>query len=309
MPERTLYLFPDTNLFIQCKPLEELDWSEWQNFSEVHLLVSHPVQWEIDDQKNRGNNRVAKRARATYQLFRKIIDGSQEYELIRGSNPVVKLYLEALSLPSPDLKNVLDYSKPDDEIVGCLYRFLQENPDKEARLITHDGGPMMRAKALGLPFVPIMDDWMLPPEHNETERENARLKNEIEQLKKLGPRFEIRCLDEKDREIQEVEGEYRVFKPLSDDDLEESIELLKRRVPMATKFGGKEHSGGQITINEVFSYPPSAQTIAHYTEREYPEWIETCRLVLSNLHKSLQRKSGLPRIRFAIRNLGTHGAC
>ena len=295
MPEQTLYLFPDTNLFIQCKPLEELDWSEWQNFSEIHLLVSLPVQREIDDQKNRGNNRVAKRARATSQLFRKFIDDSQEYELIRSSTPVVKLYLDAPGLPSPDLKGVLNYSKADDEIVGYLHRFLQDNPDKDARLLTHDVGPMMAAKSLELPFVPIRDDWILPPEHNETERENARLKNEIEQLKNLGPRFEIRCLDEKDREIPKVEGECRVFKPLSDDDLEESIELLKRLVPMETNFGGKTPS----------FRPPSDRAIAHYTESEYPEWIEACRLVLSNLHKSLQRKSGLPRIRFAIRNSGT----
>ena len=38
MSKRTLYLFPDTNVFIQCKPLEQLDWSEWQEFSEIHLL-------------------------------------------------------------------------------------------------------------------------------------------------------------------------------------------------------------------------------------------------------------------------------
>ena len=29
MTTRTLCLFLDTNLFIQCRPSEELDWSEW----------------------------------------------------------------------------------------------------------------------------------------------------------------------------------------------------------------------------------------------------------------------------------------
>ena len=28
MTQHILYLFPDTNVFIQCKPLEQLDWSE-----------------------------------------------------------------------------------------------------------------------------------------------------------------------------------------------------------------------------------------------------------------------------------------
>ena len=43
MSEKTLYLFPDTNLFIQCKPLAELDWSEWSEFTEISLIVCRPV--------------------------------------------------------------------------------------------------------------------------------------------------------------------------------------------------------------------------------------------------------------------------
>ena len=127
MAEHILYLFPDTNVFIQCRPLDHLDWSEWKEVSEVHLLVSRPVQREIDNQKNRGNDRVANKARSTYRIFRKIIDSEQGYELVNGSSPTVKLFLQAPSLPSPELQDTLDYNKPDDEIVGCLHRFRQEN--------------------------------------------------------------------------------------------------------------------------------------------------------------------------------------
>lgn len=48
----TLSFFPDTNLFIQCRPLGELDWSEWADFEEVHLIVCRTVQREIDRQKH-----------------------------------------------------------------------------------------------------------------------------------------------------------------------------------------------------------------------------------------------------------------
>ena len=44
MPDQVLYLFPDTNLFIQCLPLQQIDWTLWSDFDEVHLLVSRPVQ-------------------------------------------------------------------------------------------------------------------------------------------------------------------------------------------------------------------------------------------------------------------------
>ena len=68
MTKHTLYLFPDTNLFIQCRLLEQLDWSEWADFEEVRLIVCRPVQREIDNQQNRGNNRVAQRARNSLGL-------------------------------------------------------------------------------------------------------------------------------------------------------------------------------------------------------------------------------------------------
>ena len=173
MTQHILYLFPDTNVFIQCKPLEQLEWSEWEDFSEIHLLVSRPVQREIDDQKNRGNNRVANRARQTYRLFRKIIDGRQEYELVRDSIPTVKLFLQGPSQPSPELGGILDYGKPDDQIVGCLHKFRRDNPESDAKLLTYDGGPMMTANSLGIPYIAVKDDWLLPPE-NKRNRKGKR---------------------------------------------------------------------------------------------------------------------------------------
>ena len=103
MSDNILYLFPDTNVFIQCRPLHQVDWSEWEEFSEIHLIVSRPVQREIDNQKTRGNDRVGNKARSTSTLFRKIIESTQGFELINSSNPTVKLFLEALSRPSPEL--------------------------------------------------------------------------------------------------------------------------------------------------------------------------------------------------------------
>ena len=95
-----------------------------------------------------------------------------------------------MSRPSPELENQLDYSKPDDEVVGCFHRYTREQEGSDVRLLTHDGGPMMMvatAKGLGLPFEPIPDNWLLPPENNPMERENVRLKEEVNRLKKTEP--------------------------------------------------------------------------------------------------------------------------
>lgn len=312
MTTQILYIFPDTNLFIQCRPLQELDWSKWKNFKEIHLIVCRPVQREIDNQKNRGNDRVGQRARKMYTLFRKIALGANDYELIREATPQIKLFLEPLSKPSPELEHRLDYSKPDDEIVGFLYKFRQQHPDKDAQLLTHDTGPMMTAKSLGLPFIPVDETWILPPENTGAEREIIRLNNEIDQLKETEPQFQIRCIDEHNAEVEGLKLEYHTYEALTDVEQLEFMDFIRNKFPLATDFGPREPAeeesktvlGFSTGIKKIYT-PASDEAIAKYRDQDYPVWIENCERFLSNLHETLNRKIIQPSFHFAMTNKGS----
>ena len=312
MSKNILYLFPDTNVFIQCRPLDQLDWSKWKEFSEVHLMVCRPVQREIDNQKTRGNTRVGNKARSTYTLFRKIIESTQGYELVNSSNPKVKLFLEGLSRPSPELQDTLDYSKTDDEIVGCLHRFRRENPDSEARLLTDDGGPMMTARALELPYVPVNKDWLLPPENNDSEKENARLRERITQLEKTEPQFRIELVDEEGEPLEQLEIEHIIYDPLSDETVKSLMELLTTKFPKATYFGRRESEqrNYDATIFDLLAprgvyIPAKDEEVDRYSNRDYPKWIRDCRKSLSSIHEKLQIESERLSFVFAIANEGS----
>ncbi|MDE0088036.1 MAG: PIN domain-containing protein [Candidatus Poribacteria bacterium] len=295
MPTETLYLFSDTNLFIQCKSLNELDWSEWANFSEIHLIVCRPVLREIDNQKNYGNSRVSRRARKAHSLFRDIAINEKDYELIQKDGPKVKLFLEPLIGPCSELSDRLDYSKPDDEIVGCLCTYVKQNPEADVRLLTHDSGPMMTTRGLGLSFIPVKEDWILPPENNEANREITRLKNEIAQLKKAEPEFHIQCLDSNDIEVDSLEIEYPVYEPLSERDISAFMDLLKNRFPPAKIFGPREPETG--VLPEPLRLWKEA--ISRYKDQEYPFWIKKCEDFLSKLHEKR------PSFFFFTENRGT----
>ena len=312
MTQHILHLFPDTNVFIQCKPLKELDWSKWGDFSEVHLLVSRPVQREIDDQKNRGNNRVASRARLTYSLFREIIDGCQGFGLVRDSMPIVKLFLQGPSQPSLELENILDYGKPDDQLVGCLHKFRRDNPESDARLLTYDTGPMMTAKSLGIPYLAVKDDWLLPPENNETEKENAHLKNQIAQLKKAEPQFKIRLADKDGKAIEQLEADHLIYEPLSESAIDSLMDFLTNRLPMRTNFsaGVLAEEEGSITAGEWLdrrfaTSPPKNEDIAKYRDQDYPRWVKKCRQMLLDVHSEFQRETGQPAFEIVVKNDGT----
>ena len=312
MTDRTLILFPDTNLFIQCKPLEEIDWSEWSEVSEVQLIVCRPVTREIDDQKNRGNTRVAQRARSTYRLFGPVAEGQQEFLTIKDSAPTVKLFLEAMSRTTSGLDDILDYTKTDDQIVGCLHRYRHDNPEADARLLTYDRGPMMAARALELPFEVIRETWLLQPEHNELEKENTRLKERISQLETAEPRFKIELVDECEVAVEQLTIEYCIFEPLSSGEVEALMDSIVGRYPMATKFGPLESAEDDknMTAREWLDRrsaigPPKDEEIAKYRDRDYPGWVRQCRKMLSDLHEELQREAGHPTFTFAVTNEGT----
>ncbi len=308
--KENLYLFVDTNLFIQCRDLSELDWSEWKDFSEVHLIVSLPVQREIDRQKTRGNDRVGRRARSTYSsLFRAIATDEKKFQLVNDAEPQVKLFLESPSRPDPELANSLDCSRPDDEIIGCMNRFAKDNPSFDVRLLTHATGPMMTARGLGLSVSPIREDWILSPENNEKEREIARLKQEMAQLKRSEPQFEIRCVDTEGGKIEELKLVHRIYTPLSEDDVSHCMDLLERRFPIETEFNDLDAVSPPTMALSIFGQrryfePVSEETIRNYIENEYPEWLDNCRDWLRGIQEELQRKEGLPFFTFEATNVG-----
>ena len=309
---KILYLFPDTNLFIQCLPLQELDWSCWSDFDEVRLVVCRPVQREIDNQKNRGNDRVGKRARKTHSLFGKVIADESGYELIRESQPQVRLLVEPNWLPSSELQDRLDYNEIDDQIVGCVHAYRKQNPGCYVRLLTHDSGPMATAKMLSLPFFSIPEEWLLQPENNETERKNSRLQKELGQLKKAEPQFAITFHKRDKNQFKSFEFEFSDYERLSKIEISSMVDSLKKQFPLVTNFDLPKFRERELPmslgIKKVFT-PPSDEEIKKYTENQYPLWVDRCRRILQGLPISLEKKRFGPIIfSFPVVNQGTRPA-
>ena len=275
----TLYLFADTNLFIQCRALEEIDWSAWSDFAEVHLIVSRPVQREIDQQKNRGNDRVGRRARTTYERFRALITSDKDHAVVRESVPRVKLLLVGPSRPAAELSDVLDYTKPDDEIVGYMAEYRNQHEGRDVRLLTHDSGPMMAAKSQNLPFIPIPDSWLQPPEQSKADKDNERLRERIRRLE-TGPEFDVAFVGGNGGEVQRITTSLRVHSPLSKAEVDELMQSLRGRSSPRLPFGWAH--GGEA----------------------YRKWLERCERVFANLHRELQVESGGVKFSIAAANSG-----
>ena len=310
---KMLYLFPDTNVFVQCRDLHELDWSEYGEHGEVRLIVCRAVQREIERHKGRGNDRLGRRSRKVHSMFREIIVSDKAYKIVRESEPVVKLMFKPSCQPDPALAEHLDYTQTDDQIVGCVHSYREKNPPLDIRLLTHDSGPMASAQMLSIPFVSVPNGWLRPPELNDTERENNRLREEIAQLKDAEPRFSISAAASDGEEIDQLEFEWPSFERLSADEVRSLVESLKRRFPIATEFGPRQRKEeqpgevGAILFNITRRFEPSSQQeIDEYAKSTYPEWLEGCEQTLRHLHAALEHNQKPVGFSFSATNKGSY---
>ena len=316
MSTSTVNYFVDTNLFLQCRPLEQLDWTQWKKYEEVCLIVSNPVLREIDHLKNKGNDRVGKRARATSSMFRKMRTEGQK--VILDASPRVVLSVEPQHNYNLDIDERLNYQERDDQLVGTLYEFKRRHPTENVRLLTHDTTPLYTAEGLGLTVDIIPDNWLLPPESTKIEKKIRSLESEIARLEQAEPSFSIRCVDQLGKELNCYCGSFIWFEPLADDQVDNLMECVKKYFPLESNFGSKEPNervtNQQTVLDKLVGnvkeeyVPASEESIKKYREEAYPEWLEQCEQILRNHHLTLQRRAPLLKFSFLAENKGTRPA-
>ncbi|HCD83189.1 MAG TPA: hypothetical protein DEQ45_05045 [Agrobacterium sp.] len=311
-----LFLLPDSNLFIQCKPLKDLDWSPWKNYSHVRLIVTRPVQVEIDRQKNKGSDRLGQRARKASSLFREMLKAEHNDMVIREADPRVTMMLAINMRPDPQLENSLDYSERDDQLVGIASAYSKNFPDTEVSVLTYDTGPMLSAKNVGVKWTDFPQSWLLEPETSETEKTIRKLQTQLEQARNAGPVLDLRCTDKAGEPVKRLDVSVTRYTPLTHYEIEKLLSLVKQRRPMATDFGPRDaaerNTGGNNLLaifgdQEVFT-PATDAEIRQYKNADYPGWLASIETFLQGMHTIARQINEPPLLIFEAENNGTKPA-
>ena len=269
---------------------------------------------KIDYRKNKSNDRVGNRARAASATFRRMLPDGRK--VVHANSPRVILSIEPSHKYSARLAGQLNYAERDDQLVGTLYEFAQQNEASDVRLLTHDTTPLYVAQAHKLKVDLIPHEWLLPPVATETETKLRSLQTEYARLKKAEPSFSIGFLDHTDNDVETYRASYTWFQPLGDADVEELVRRLRDRFPAETTFGSSEPAKrrrppgiSNLLLGAEEEYVPATdEAIAKYRDVDYPQWLESCEVRLRNHHLFLQR--GLPPLEFSFiaDNRGTRPA-
>ena len=311
MAEQVLTLFPDTNFFIQCHAPQTLDWTAiGADWDEIRLLVCRPVQREIDQLKGRGNERTSRRARESSKLLRHLIE---DRPVVFRDSPRIYLLLDS-TRPDSMYDQQLDYTRADDQIVGTVAAFRTLNPETDARLLTHDVGPMVSAKSIGLPFIPIPDSWLLPRETSDQEKRIAALEHQLSRHLSAGPMVTITCLDAGGQKIEQIDVERVRFLALTDDHVATMLREIKTTLAMKTyaqtdpeyRLEQAVLRSSVLTAGLTF-IPPSSDEIAEY-HKNYDEWLKSCEVALRQWHDVANQRAAHPQASFIVKNEGSQPA-
>ena len=311
----TITLIPDTNVFIQCKNLNELPWAdEFDDFEAVVLVVTRPLQKEIDKQKSRGNDRVGRRARKTASVFKDMIVTNSEH-VIREEHPRVVVAMRADIKPEDGRRPEFEMNERDDQVVACGCVLASQDADRDVRLLTHDSGPMATAQLVGLPIYPVPDHWLAPPEPSPSEKKVRVLEAEVKRLKHDEPVVTIHCLDAQGNQVNELALEQRVYQPLDSAVVETLMSTIAARYPIASDFGSREPRQrvlrhGALALPGFYDdfIPAKDEEIETYRHETYPNWLETCRTYLATLHTTMNSLTHAPLLHFALSNTGIRPA-
>jgi hypothetical protein len=298
--------FIDTNVLVACRDLKDLDqlaWSPITQGSEIHLIIPHTVNREIDKLKEDGRaRRRADRARLVNTLIKKIAL-TDSLQVVRIANPKISIALAPILNKRHVAIENFDLDNEDSRIVAEAKIFLHEHPNVPMALISHDGGTIHLAKVYGVPVHNVPDSWLLEPESDAPGRRMQELEKRLKQYEKHEPVLEFSTVCETSVSSDLIRR--ITYRPLTSENIEELIDRAREIHPMQTDF--EEHKD-QIHFPWVHDQwvPPKGSQIIKYQNLDYPAWIEQLRSILASLHLNFYQ-TFIP-VDIFLKNIGSRPA-
>lgn len=302
-----LWLVADTNLFFECRPLEQLPWEELAH-DPVVVLLAKPVLDEIDKHK-KGTGRTRARALDVFSRVRTMLTGGTQEVELRPSEPRVLLRLES-ARPDPNLKDDLDYGKTDERLVGIVSTLRTAATERAVELFTDDTGPASTASGLRVPFRLIAEDWRRPPAESTEAKKIKELETDLATYRSQEPRISIEACEGASPE-NVVELTRRVAVALTGREIEDVLDALHAKHPPRTVFDPPPPTSvtkpsGEVVRTEYLA--PEADAVAEYVDLLYPKWTESCRAILTTLHEGRDVEESALILRWPMSNVGTRPA-
>lgn len=175
--EDLVRIFVDTNCFLHLRDLKDLPWrSIFPRLKTLEIVVAHVVTDELDRLKTDKTGRLRDRARSALSLIEQTSCEPGMRISLRAAPFEIWFVLDQSPPVDWSAYPRLNSTWPDDQLLAAA---LSDAGRPTPILLSHDTGPLIRARALGLAALRTPDDWELPPQADKLVQDNARLVREL----------------------------------------------------------------------------------------------------------------------------------
>ena len=182
-----LYCFLDTNIFIHCQDIKDIDWKSEFGESEVCLVIAPVVFEELDSFKDDPrNSRKRDRARRANKLLETILDSPAR--LVKDDVHLDES--EGLDGYEFGVYN-LSPANNDDRLVASMIAWSHEYRDDELILVSHDSGPRRKARRAGLTAKQLSDKYQLPDQLDPRDKKIRELKSKLAKIEDAQPNLHL----------------------------------------------------------------------------------------------------------------------
>ncbi len=268
-----------------------LDWSLVTDDSEITIAIPRAVQRELDRLKDGGNSRRSSRARKACSTFAKIIESEDNRLKIQSKRQSLTVELLMKRVRPEDFPD-LDLQSSDDQIVAEAISVMSDRDAEQVTFLSNDTAALTTAKAQGLPFKRLPQEWMLPPEKDERDKTIDELRKKVERLSSQQPELTFATPELTDNRVS---TEVTFFPALTDDEVEMLMREIEDQFPMEAYFPQEEPKQRRTNAFDLATrianlqqwQPASASAIRRYQEEAYPNWLLSIRSELKNFHLRL----------------------
>jgi rRNA-processing protein FCF1 len=296
------HIFLDTNIFIHFRPYDQIPWREIVE-DDYRLVVAPIVLDELDKHKTNSNKKIASRVKT---VLPKIEQEQTNQDSIMTVN---------LSVPKDATfnQNDLSRSQQDHALLAAILEFGEANGLDNIVFVSHDTGPRIRARALGISVIQLDNKYLLPEEESPEEKELKKLQKENAELKNKMPdvvlsfsdgekfvKYNLNPIELSEDaycsvELMRIKEQYKPFVT----EEEESIELPKGPVPIEFLMANKKLLNSLSRLNE-----PTTEQKEKYNQ-ELENFYSEYETLFKNKYQWDRILSNVVQLDLAISNKGT----
>jgi hypothetical protein len=190
MSAQSIAAFPDTNLFLHYRPVNEIDWCSVLHSTSVNLKIAPVVTRELEEQKTINQVRKLKeRATGALKLLYKHIG------VKRVRDGVTLEFLIKEPTVEYAASHALNLQLGDDWLIGAFLLYREDHPETRCVLATNDLPLTIKANHYQIECVSLDQSLQLPSEPDPLEKKARQLEAELLRYKSREPDLSLRFVD------------------------------------------------------------------------------------------------------------------